>query len=119
MKTTIEKYYDALLYLQKIGKIENSTKFAKDKKISVRFILTCVELGLVEKINRYYYCKFKEPKIEMAQDIIKVINEKNIIYNTKTPKQPQIELPTIEEMIKALKFEGYKILKPFTDYQEL
>jgi hypothetical protein len=119
MKTTIEKYYDALLYLQKIGKIENSTKFAKDKKISVRFILTCVELGLVEKINRYYYCKFKEPKIEMAQDIIKVINEKNIIYNTKTPKQPQIELPTIEQMIKALKSEGYKILKPFTDYQEL
>jgi hypothetical protein len=55
----------------------------------------------------------------MAQNIIKVINEKNIIYNTKTPKQPQIELPTIEEMIKALKFEGYKILKPFTDYQEL
>jgi hypothetical protein len=119
MKTTIQKYYHALLDLQKIGKIQNSTKFAKDKKISVRFILTCVELGLVEKKNKYYYCNFKEPKIEMAQDIIKVINEKNIIYNTKTPKQPQIELPTIEEMIKALKSEGYKIFKPFTDYQEL
>ena len=119
MKTTIEKYYDALLYLQKIGKIENSTKFAKDKKISVRFILTCVELGLVEKINRYYYCKFKEPKIEMAKDIIKVINEKNIIYYSKTSIQPQIQLPTIEEMIKALKSEGYKIFKPVTEFQEL
>jgi hypothetical protein len=119
MKTTIEKYYDALLYLQKIGKIQNSTIFAKDKKISARFITTCVELGLVEKRNKFYYCKFKEPKIEMAKDIIKVINEKNIIYYSKTPIQPQIELPTIEEMIKALKSEGYKIFKPFTDYQEL
>jgi hypothetical protein len=119
MKTTIEKYYDALLYLQKIGKIENSTKFAKDKKISVRFILTCVELGLVEKINRYYYCKFKEPKIEMAQDIIKVINEKNNIYYSKTPIQPQLQLPTDAQMIQHLKSLGYKIFKPFTDYQEL
>jgi hypothetical protein len=119
MKTTIEKYYDALLYLQKIGKIQNSTIFAKDKKISARFITTCVELGLVEKRNKFYYCKFKQPTIEMAQNIIKVINEKNIIYNTKTPKQPQIELPTIEEMIKALKSVGYKILKPVTEFQEI
>jgi hypothetical protein len=119
MKTTIQKYYHALLDLQKIGKIQNSTKFAKDKKISVRFILTCVELGLVEKRNKFYYCKFKEPKIEMAQDIIKVINEKNNIYYSKTFIKPQIELPTIEEMIKALKSEGYKILKPVTEFQEL
>ena len=49
MKTTIEKYYDALLDLQKIGKIQNSTKFAKDRKIGARFILTCKELGLIEK----------------------------------------------------------------------
>lgn len=117
MKTTIEKYYDVLLDLQKIGKIQNSTKFAKDKKISARFITTCVELGLVEKRNKYYYCKFKQPTIEMAENIIKVINEKNIIYNTKTAIQPQTD--KITDAIKLLKSEGYRIWKPFTDYQEL
>jgi hypothetical protein len=119
MKTTIQKYYHALLDLQKIGKIENSTKFAKDKKISARFILTCVELGLVEKRNKFYYCKFKEPKIEMAKNIIKTINLKNNKYYSKTPIQPQIELLTIEQMIEAIKSQGYKVLKLVTEFQEI
>lgn len=117
MSTTIKKYYNALLDLQKIGKIQNSTKFAKDRKITVRFVLTCIELGLVEKRNKNYYCKFKQPSIEMAENIIKIINEKNIIYNAKTAIQPQTD--KIADAIKLLKSEGYRIWKPFTDYQEL
>jgi hypothetical protein len=119
MKTTIEKYYDALLDLQKIGKIQNCTKFAKDKKISARFILTCVELGLVEKRNKYYYCKFKQPSIEMAENIIKTINEKNKIYS-KTFIQPKIQSITDEQAIEHLKSKGiYRIFKQVTDFQEL
>jgi hypothetical protein len=120
MKTTIEKYYDALLDLQKIGKIQNSTKFAKDRKIGARFILTCKELGLVEKRNKNYFCRFKQPSIEMAENIKKVINEtNNNFYQSKTSIQPEIEFITDEQMIQHLKSKGYKIFKPFTDYQEL
>ncbi len=120
MSTTIEKYYNALLDLKKIGKIENGSEFTRHRKIAARFILTCKELGLIEKKNKMYHCTFKEPTYEMAKNIIKIINEtNNNFYHTKTCTQPQIEFITDEQMIEHLKSKGYKIYKQFTDYREL
>jgi hypothetical protein len=120
MKTTIEKYYDALCDIRKLGKIANSNEFTRQRNIAARFILTCRELGLVEKKNKMYYCVFREPTIEMAEKIIKIINEtNNNFYHSKPTSQSKIEFITDEQMIEHLKSKGYKIFKPFTDYQEL
>ena len=128
MKTTTQKYYNALCDLRNIDTIAYPQSFAKERKIGERFIKTCIELDLITKISiKNYKVNNFNPTITLANKI------KNIMYNynnTKRIKEQNNTKPKsslfdeqqtdkLADAIKLLKSEGYKIWKPVTEFKEI
>jgi hypothetical protein len=128
-KVTVQKYYDALCDLKRIGSFTNAGVFCKERNIGKVFVQTCLDLKILSRINRNtYQCIDFSPSFELAKNVRDICYDynKNWLLNSKANlvKKEQKQKPlspsmTIEEMIKALKSEGYKILKPVTEFQEL
>ena len=128
-KVTVQKYYDALCDLKRIGSFTNAGVFCKERNIGKVFVQTCLDLKILSRINRNtYQCIDFSPSFELAKNVRDICYDynKNWLLNSKANlvKKEQKQKPvspsmTIEEMIKALKSEGYKIFKPVTEFQEL
>jgi hypothetical protein len=128
-KVTVQKYYDALCDLKRIGSFNNAGVFCKERKIGKVFVQTCLDLKILSRINRNtYQCIDFSPSFELAKNVKDICYDynKNWLLNSKANlvKKEQKEKPvsqsmTVEEMIQALKSLGYKILKPVTEFQEL
>jgi len=128
-KLTVQKYYDALCDLKRIGSFTNAGVFCKERNIGKVFVQTCLDLKILSRINRNtYQCIDFSPSFELAKNVKDICYDynKNWLLNSKAnlvkkeQKQKTVSPSmTIEEMIKALKSEGYKILKPVTEFQEL
>jgi hypothetical protein len=128
-KVTVQKYYDALCDLKRIGSFTNAGVFCKERNIGKVFVQTCLDLKILSRINRNtYQCIDFSPSFELAKNVRDICYDynKNWLLNSKAnlvkkeQKQKTVSPSmTIEEMIKALKSEGYKILKPVTEFQEL
>jgi len=132
MKTTIQKYYDALCDLRNFQTISHPQSFTKERKIGERFIKTCIELDLITKISsKNYKINNFNPTISLANKI------KNIMYNYNNskrlkqqniikPKGPllqqlfdEVESDKLKEAIEIVKKAGLKVLKPVTEFIEL
>jgi len=124
MKTTESKvkikYFKFLTYLYE------KKYFSISREIRINQIDTYMKNSLLNhnlilgegKNYKWVGC---EPTIKEAEKVL--FHCKQIRYNliSKNEKNnmPAAQSITDEQMIQHLKSKGYKILKPFTDYQEL
>jgi hypothetical protein len=136
-KVTVQKYYDALCDLKRIGSFTNAGVFCKERNIGKVFVQTCLDLKILSRINRNtYQCIDFSPSFELAKNVRDICYDynKNWLLNSKAnlvkkeQKQETISAPVIkkeslviseERAIEVLKSLGYKILKPVTEFQEL
>jgi hypothetical protein len=128
-KVTVQKYYDALCDLKRIGSFTNAGVFCKERNIGKVFVQTCLDLKILSRINRNtYQCIDFSPSFELAKNVRDIcynynknwqLNSKANLVKKEQKQKTVSPSMTIEEMIKALKSEGYKILKPVTEFQEL
>jgi len=117
-KFTLEK---ARTITQRLSEVSHSEKFtsAQLKTIIKGLPYEALIIGIlkkrkiIQKKGKFYEFCSQEPVYYKV-----IAAELEAFKKSKKPQQVRKDL-TIEDMVSLLKKEGYKILKPITNYEEL